>query len=152
MLNPLAGTSILTENPLPIVSGANQWTRLVLLPFTTNTATPTTPILLRRTLDLDSDYRIKLEVLASDSAGSEFEVDARNAYARRAGGSSRLGTVNGQQLTVGNSFPPPANTRPKVTFTDPTDPLTLHLAWPLFTGRAGVLITWCVVAFVQVRL
>lgn len=147
----LAGSTILTDNPEPTIAGGQSWTRIVIQPFTTIDATPTTPSLLQFMLDPGERYGVRLMGAASTTAsGWMFEFDVRNAWFRDdAGVSVRLGTSGGQATSLGTTYPAPAATRPRIVFTDPADVLTPHQAWARFVGRAGVSVRWDVVAFVQ---
>ena len=148
-MQPLAGTTILTDIPRPIVAGGHIWTAFVLPPFVTTDATPTTPEFLSFAMAPGTSLSVLVEGYATADDGSMFEYNARNAWVRTLlGVSSRVGTSAGVQTNVGNTFPPPAATRPKVTFNDPA---ATHTAGPIFTGRDGTEITWLVTAFLQRR-
>lgn len=121
----------------------------IVLGFSTSDATPYTPPELRLTLTPGGAYlvRVRGAAKAADGSAAIFEFDARQTWIRTAGGvSSRVGTSAGQQTNVGNTFPAPANTRPKVTFADPA---ATHHAWSEFIGRAGVAINWTVTARIE---
>jgi hypothetical protein len=123
-------------NPLFVSGGANGWSLGVLEPFDSVDGAVVTPPQLE--IPLDAGRRVTLIVRGIGVSGDfTFEFEARNAWRRPAVGDSvRLGTSGGVGTGVVNDFMGP---KPTLTFNAPG---ATHVGKPLFTGKAGLTVTF----------